>query len=186
MSLALASDVALPGFDIVGMAGAIGVGMVFVHAGASKLQHRDVLAGIVANYRLLPEAMVAPVARALPVAEIVIGLVLLAGGSRIAVLPAALLLWIFAAAMAINIRRGRTHIDCGCGRSHLRQTLSWWLVARNLALSAIVLPRLLPAPMLGWPELATAVAGGASLFLIVVLFNAIGTLSASPLAAKRS
>jgi hypothetical protein len=88
--------------------------------------------------------------------------------------------------MAINLRRGRSHIDCGCGRSELRQTLRWSLVARNLALAAVVLPRLLPTPAPGAFELATALAGGASLFLATLLFNAIGTLAASPLAAKRS
>ena len=46
-------------------------------------------------------------------------------------LVAMALLALFAAAMAINIRRGRDHIDCGCGQSFLRQTLSWMLVARN-------------------------------------------------------
>ena len=45
-----------------GLAGAIGTGIVFVEAGLAKLRNRDVLPGVVANYRLLPEALVAPVA----------------------------------------------------------------------------------------------------------------------------
>jgi uncharacterized membrane protein YphA (DoxX/SURF4 family) len=63
----------------VGLAGAFGW-LVFVHAGLSKLRHRDVLPGVIANYRLLPDALVAPVAAVLPWAELVLGLALLAGG----------------------------------------------------------------------------------------------------------
>ena len=50
-----------------GLTGAIGTGIVFVEAGLAKLRHRDLVAGVVANYRLLPEALVAPVAMLLPV-----------------------------------------------------------------------------------------------------------------------
>lgn len=174
------------GLCVFGLAGAFGVGLVFTHAGLAKLRHRELMAGIVGNYRILPESAVATVARALPVVELVLGLALLAGGQRAAVVPAALLLLTFAGAMAINIRRGRSHIDCGCGRSQLRQTLGWPLVWRNLALAAILSSRLLPAPAIGGLDLATAIVGGASLFLMTLLFNAIGTLTASPLSAKRS
>jgi len=185
MNAALTSGALAPGLGVIGLAGALGVGLVFAHAGFAKLQHRHLIPGIVANYRLLPEALVGVVASALPGAELAIGLALLAG-LRVAVVPAALLLIVFAGAMAINLHRGRSHIDCGCGRSELRQTLRWSLVLRNLALAAVVLPRLLPAATPGTVELATAIAGGASLFLATLLFNAIGTLAASPLAAKRS
>jgi len=185
MSAALTPGALAPGLGVIGLAGAFGVGLIFAHAGFAKLQHRHVMAGIVANYRLLPEALVGVVANALPVVELVIGLALLAG-LRVAVVPAGLLLIVFAGAMAINLHRGRSHIDCGCGRSELRQALRWSLVVRNLALAAVVLPRLLPAAAPDAFELATAIAGGASLFLATLLFNAIGTLVASPLSAKRS
>lgn len=182
----MATMTAMPGLGVIGLAGALGVGMILTHAGMSKLRHREAMTGIVANYQLLPAALVAPVARALPVVELTLGLALLAGGQRVAVLPAALLLLVFAAAVAINVRRGRIHIDCGCDRSQLRQTVSWPLVWRNLVLAVLVLPRLLPAPGTSGLDLATAIVGGVSLFLITLLFNAIGSLAASPLAANRS
>lgn len=185
MSAALASGIALPGLGVAGLAGALGLGLVLLHAGLSKLPHRELMPGIVANYRLLPDPLVVPVARALPFVEIALAVALLGGGQRLAVLPAALLMGIFAAAMAINILRGRNHIDCGCGRSQLRQPLSWLLVGRNLALAAIALPRLLPTAAPTGLEIATAVAGGTGLFLMTLLFNAIGALAASPLTAKR-
>lgn len=186
MSADATLDAVLPGVGVIGLAGAVCVGMIFAHAGLSKLQHRSVMPGIVANYRLLPEALVVPVATMLPFAELAIGVALLAGGLRVAVLPAIAFLLAFAAAMAINLRRGRSHIDCGCGRSQLRQTLNWSLVARNLALAVLVMLRLVPAPTPGALEIAAALAGGGALFLIVHLFNAIGALAMSPLSAKRS
>ncbi|WP_295525883.1 MauE/DoxX family redox-associated membrane protein [Novosphingobium sp. Chol11] len=169
------------GLAMFGQVAAVAVGLVFVQAAIAKLRHRDLFPGVLANYRLLPGSWIAPVAVVLPWAELVIGLALLAGGQPLAILPAALLLCAFAAAMAVNIARGRRQIDCGCGRSQLRQPLSWLLVARNLVLAAMLLPRLLPAPTSSALDLGLALAGGVGLFTITMLFNAIGALAASPI-----
>ncbi len=165
----------------IGLAGAIGVGLVFAQSALVKLLHRELVPGVVANYRLLPEWLVGPVATVLPLAELAIGLALLAGGQRLAVLPAMLLLLVFAGAMAINIKRGRSFIDCGCGRAQLRQPLSLALVLRNLVLALLIAPRLLPASPAEGADVAVALAGGVSLFLVYTLFNAIAALASSPL-----
>jgi uncharacterized membrane protein len=110
---------------------------VFGAAGATKLRALEVFAGVVANYRLLPEAAVRPVAYALPVVEVVAAVCLLVPAPRpLAAAVVVLLLLAFAAAMAVNLRRGRDHIDCGCFVSLLRQRIGWPLVARNLLLAA--------------------------------------------------
>ena len=185
---AVAADLAVSGLGVsglrvMGLAGAFGVGLVFVHAGLSKLHHRDVLPGVIANYRLLPDALVAPVAAVLPWGELALGLALLAGGPAFAVVPALALLGVFAVAMAVNVARGRRSIDCGCGRSQLRQTLGWPLVARNVVLMVLVALRLPAAlPSTGF-DLATAIVGGLSLFVLYLLFNAIAALAVSPVAA---
>ena len=60
-------------------------------------------------------------------------------------------------------RRGRAHIDCGCGQSFLRQTLSWTLVARNVRAGGAVvavagdrrpvtMSAALRAPARAWPS----------------------------------
>jgi uncharacterized membrane protein len=109
---------------------------VFGAAGATKLRALEVFAGVVANYRLLPEAAVRPVAHALPVVEVVAAVCLLVPASRpLAAAVVVLLLLAFAAAMAVNLRRGRDHIDCGCFVSLLRQRIGWPLVARNLVMA---------------------------------------------------
>lgn len=173
------------GMGVVGAAAGIGVGAMFLSAGLAKLRRRRSFPGVVANYRLLPSVLVAPVAAALPVAEIAIGSALIAG-VRSAAVPAGLLLLLFAAAMAVNIGRGRSHIDCGCGRSELRQPLSRTLVARNLLLAMLLLPLLVPTPPFGSALWLIALAAGVALYLLTVLANALSALAQGPLAMERN
>lgn len=175
----------LSGLAIAATAASVGTGLVFLSAGIAKLLHRELVPGVVANYRLLPDALVGPVAAVLPLAEVAIALALLGGFGLFAALPAIVLLLAFAGGMAINIRRGRSHIDCGCGRSQLRQPLSWSLVARNGVLAVLLLPALLPIPAATGADFVIGLASGMSLFVLVLLFNSIAALAASPLASAR-
>ena len=171
--------------SVTGLAASVGVGLILLGAGLGKLRHRALLPGVIANYRLLPAALVTPAAIILPLAEIAVGALLLGG---IRPLPALLgigLLVLFALAMAINLLRGRAHISCGCGRNELSQSLSWSLVARNLALAAALLPRLMEPAALSMLDIATAIGAGASLWLAYGLLNIIGATAASPASAFR-
>lgn len=170
---------------ICGGVGAVGNGLVFLMAGVAKLRNRRVFPGVVANYRLLPVALIGPVAAVLPVVEIGLGVALLAGLSLAAV-PAALLLLVFAGAMAVNIGRGRTHIDCGCGASELRQPLGRALVLRNVVLAALLVPSTVLLPPAGSAAWAVSLAGGATLYLLTLLVNALAALGAGPLAQERN
>lgn len=173
------------GLAITALAASVGVGIILLVGGLSKWRHRALLPGVIANYRLLPTALIGPAALVLPFAEMLIGGALVAGLAPVPVLFAMLLLGLFALAMVINITRGRTHIDCGCGRSQLRHPIGWVPVARNLGLIALIAPRLLPAPPLSMLDIVTAMAGGGALYLAYLLLNTIGTLIASPAAAYR-
>lgn len=116
-------------------------------------------------YQLLPGALTAVFARALPIAEAVVGIGLLVPATRNAALPAfAVLMAIYAAAMAINLLRGRSQIDCGCGAEvHL---LSWALVARNavLSLTALALCRTSVAREFDWLDGVTLIGGVLALY----------------------
>jgi hypothetical protein len=57
---------------------------------------------------------------------------------------AAALLSLFAGAMWINIRRGRTAIDCGCFGARSRAGIAPWMVWRNVLLALIALLLTLP------------------------------------------
>lgn len=149
------------------------IALVYLTAAAGKMRHWTVFQGVVANYRLLPEIMVAPVAYLLPPFEALLGAMLLLGQlSPWAEMTAALLLLLFAAAMGINLKRGRQHIDCGCFQSALKQTLNWILVVRNAVLALLLGIALLPnnAPA----DLRMTIDGllvGGVLFLILQSLN---------------
>ncbi len=148
------------------------VGLVFLTAAWGKSRHRLEFQGVVANYRLLPDALALPFALALPPIEAVVGALLPVGlFSPWTEGAAALLLALFAVAMAVNIRRGRTDIDCGCFQSALKQTLSWTLVARNAAMILLLGVAALPAaPPPAW-GLAEGILGGAVAFVLLQSLN---------------
>jgi hypothetical protein len=143
--------------------------LVFLRAAAAKWRSPAAFEGVVGNYDLLPRALVAPVAAVLPVAEALIAaalLVPLALRARPESAAAALLV-VFAIAMGVNLARGRTRIDCGCGDPRAGQTLRPSLVVRNLALAALlVVAGLAPVGQAspgGW--LIAAAAAGAAFML---------------------
>ncbi|MDF1585620.1 MauE/DoxX family redox-associated membrane protein [Marinimicrococcus flavescens] len=142
---------------------------IFGAAAVTKLAALEPFAGVVRNYRLLPEAAVRPVALGLPVLELLLAAGLLVPAtSRAAAGGVAVLLLAFAAAMAVNIRRGRVNIDCGCFMTVLRQRLSWGLVVRNLLLVLLALPLILaggPARGLLWIDMMTIAGAAGSLLL---------------------
>jgi hypothetical protein len=146
--------------------------LVFAAAVYGKLRHRAEFIGIVANYRLLPQGLVRTVAwlvigfEAAVVLSLAFDCILVWGAALAAALLAS-----FAAAMAINLARGRKAIDCGCFRSTLRQPLSVALVARNLFLGAVILPLVVTVSrnmeVLQWLD---GLAAGSVLFLLYQSF----------------
>ena len=149
--------------------------LIFLSAAVGKMRFWTVFEGVVANYRLLPRALIPAVAYALPPLEALIGACLLLGvASPWAPLAAAALLGVFAIAMTVNLLRGRSHIDCGCFQGTLKQTLRWPLVARNAVLMLLVgFGAAAPiAPANGWDVFNGSMAGSA-LFLILQTLNAL-------------
>lgn len=165
---------------VLGVAASVAVALLLAVAGFDKLRHRDLLPGVIANYRLLPEALVAPAALLLPAAELLVAAGLVLGVAPAAPLAAIALLLVFAAAMAINIGRGRRHIDCGCGHAGLRQQLGWGQVARNLVLATALLPALGAGRAdLGTADVAVGIAAGVAAYLLLLMFSALAALAAS-------
>jgi hypothetical protein len=155
----------------VTVAGSLAV--LFAASIAHKLAALEEWPGVVRAYRVLPTTLALPAAAVLLIAGALTAAALLWPGTRrIGACAAAVQLILFAAAMAINLRRGRSSIDCGCFGSRLRQGISAWMVARNLALALFALSLLLPARprALTVLDIATAVAVVATLsFLYPVL-----------------
>lgn len=115
------------------------IGALFIFAGATKVGHFNDLAGAIAVFRILPQAVVAPLAVLLPFFEIALGLYLCAGlFTRSAAIVAAVQLTIYAAAIASAVIR---HIpaNCGCFGPQDRAPADWPHVFIDLALAVICL-----------------------------------------------
>jgi hypothetical protein len=134
---------------LLGRAISIACALLLLLTAWHKIAARQRFRIALGEYRLLPAALLPPAAVLLPGLEATLGLAWLAGyrPDAVAWLTAALLA-AYAAAIAINLWRGRVHISCGCGfggNSEDDQPLSWWLVARNLALGSLAVLATLPA-----------------------------------------
>ena len=122
------------------IASAIAIAVLLASAATHKVRAPARFARQLADYQLLPQALVRPSARLVPVVELGIAFALLVPLSRSwAALAAAGLLALYAAAIGINLWRGRADIDCGCAGPDQAQPLRPVLLVRNSALVALAL-----------------------------------------------
>src|ERR1700722_16941018 len=92
-----------------------GLAVLFAASTAHKLAALAEWPGVVGNYRLLPDTLTASAAGALLIAGALTAAALLWPATRrLGAYAAAAQLIVFAVAIAINLRRGRRSIDCGC------------------------------------------------------------------------
>ncbi len=151
---------------------------VFVLAGLAKLPRRAEFEAAVRAYGLLPRRLVRPVGALLPPLELAGGLLLGLGiaTSVVASLLAAALT-VFAAAVALNLARGRT-IDCGCFGWIAERRITWLTVARNLLLIvAAAIAAIGGASGLALDQLAWHAAAGVSTSTAIA-WLVVGTLIA--------
>ena len=141
----------------------LGLGVVFVVAGALKLPDPAAAVRAVRAYRLLPEGLVSSVAFGMPIIEIAVGLLLIVGiFVRTAAIATAVLLIVYIAAISSAWARG-LQIDCGCfskgGAVAAGQTAYPAEIARDVGLLIVALA------LARWPRsrfaLETALAGPA-------------------------
>lgn len=163
---ALALDPALRG------AGSLALAAVLLAAALPKLRRPRDFARAVAGYELLPSACVRIAAAGLVAVEIALGAGLLLAAAGLEARPlaaqgSAALFALYAAAIALNLARGRGLADCGCSLGQTRP-LSRALVARNalLALAALVCALPPGARALHALDAATIAAGGLALYLL--------------------
>ena len=154
---------------------------LFAVAATHKLRDMAAFRGTFADYRLIPDA----VAWAVPAAEAAVALLLLAPGtSAIGKAGAVALLVAYAAAIGVNLARGRRHIDCGCAGPHARRPIGAGLVVRNALLAAVALGALAPvhARPLVWIDALTV--SGAVLALAALYVAADRLMAYGPALAR--
>ena len=109
----------------------VAIGVIFVVAGASKVGHAPEFAAQIAGFRLLPQAVIAPMALVLPFLEILLGGYLVVGlFTRMAAWVAVLLFAAFDGAIASAVVRGMT-VSCGCFGPNDKTVTTWAEVARD-------------------------------------------------------
>jgi uncharacterized membrane protein YphA (DoxX/SURF4 family) len=113
------------------------LGALFVWASTTKIPDMAGFAENVANYRMVPAALVPGVAAAVVGIELVAGLALIANvWSRAAALVLAGLLAVFTAGVTSVVVRG---IDVACGCFGGTAPATWWTVLRDVALLGLAI-----------------------------------------------
>jgi hypothetical protein len=163
--------------------GTLLLAVIFAISGAAKMRALDAFVGVVANYRLLPDFLLRPVGMLLPPLELVVALGLLVPATHAwAAGSAAILLVVFAVAMAVNLGRGRVAIDCGCAIGLMKERISWALVGRNAVLVAVAATLALTSSSgrsLAWLDWFTiAAATGCALLLYAATGRLFGVAPA--------
>jgi uncharacterized membrane protein YphA (DoxX/SURF4 family) len=107
------------------------LGAIFIIAGASKVGHADMFAAQIAGFRILPQAVIAPIAVGLPFLEILLGGYLILGlFTRASAWVAVVLLAAFDLAIASAVVRGMS-VSCGCFGPNDTTVTTWAEVARD-------------------------------------------------------
>jgi hypothetical protein len=111
-----------------------GLSLLLASAAVTKLRDLRSFEEIFAAYAVLPAQMNLPVARVLPFVELglAVGL-LMKSGRPYAGLAIIVLMLTYAAAIAVNLRRGRRDLACGCGGPAERRPIARWM--RNCMIS---------------------------------------------------
>jgi Methylamine utilisation protein MauE len=149
--------------------------LLFASAALHKLRDRAAFGRILRAYGVLP-APLAGLALLVPLLELTVGAALLTAGARTgAAASGAALLVTYAAAIAINLGRGRRDLACGCGGANDERPIAAWMVWRNLTLAA-----LLALTLLAWSPralgAADAITIGAGTSAAALLYMSVDTL----------
>jgi len=105
----------------------VALGAIFLYASYDKLLHPDIFAERIADYRVLPHPLVNLVAVWIPILEITLAILLLAGiWTRACALLASVLVSLFIGVISSAIIRGIPLYGCGCFiTSASSESVSW-------------------------------------------------------------
>jgi len=137
--------------------------LLFGASAAHKLRSVGEFSQTLARYQLLPAGFIRIAGPALGLMELAICLGLPWPALRpVGAAAGVVLLFMYSAAITINLARGRHDLDCGCGGFGRRTPIGPWMVVRNLSLACMLC-------LLKFPEAsrslesadAVTIAGGA-------------------------
>jgi len=162
--------------------------LLFLGAALHKWRDLASFAEVLRAYEMLPAGW-GRVAPLVPLLELLVGAGLLAAATRtLAAATGAVLLATYAAAIAVNLGRGRRDLSCGCGGPNDRRPIAAWMVWRNLALAALLVVIWLPwsaRPMSSADALTVGAGTAVAAFLYLSLDALLGR-AATPAAGPRA
>jgi Methylamine utilisation protein MauE len=130
-------------------------------------------------YGVVPHAL-ARLSPVVPLLELTVAAGLLVRGSRAgAAASGAALLMTYAAAIGINLARGRRDLACGCGGPNDRRPIAPWMVWRNLGLAVLLGVSALPwssRPLAGADSLTIGMGTAVIALLYMSLDMLLGRL----------
>jgi hypothetical protein len=153
-------------------------GSAALHKLAALQEFKTALRG----YEILPGHIVGAVSYVLPLCESLIAISLCLEALRArAIVAAAFMLLTYALAIAVNLKRKRRYIDCGCAGFGERRPIAPWMVVRNLACALLLIAfDVLPwsARALRWTDVVTV--GGGTLIIAFLYLTAQELLGRLP------
>src|SRR5262249_2316758 len=121
------------------------VALLFAGAAIHKFRDLRRFEEIFAAYGLMALPARLRLARAVPVLEVLVAVGLLLEVSRTGALAVGIVLLLsYAAAIAVNLSRGRRDLACGCGGPDDWRPIAPWMVWRNILIAAAAAASLLP------------------------------------------
>ncbi len=131
----MSAFLASPRGRIVVLALRLVVAAIFLVAALPKIAEPSTFATDIDNYRIVPDALIGPIAVGLPLLEALVGIALITGvHARGAAVVASAMLVAFAFGMIQAIGRG-IDLDCGCFGHVVETRVSWLTVTRNVVLT---------------------------------------------------
>ena len=121
----------------IGLLLAAAIALLFASASAHKLRDLKRFEEIFSAYGLLTGVARMGFSWSLPVLELAVAGGLLFDESRpYAAAVGIVLLLTYAAAIAVNLKRGRRDLACGCGGPDERRPIAPWMVWRNILIAS--------------------------------------------------
>lgn len=160
----------------ISMALSVSLAALFAASAAHKARDYSEFAGVVRDYRVAPDALAPLVSRIVIASEAMIAIGLLVPASRaVAAFFGAGLFLVYGVAIAVNLARGRTEIDCGCSFGGTSERLTPVLIVRNLILAGLALASAAPAGArdLLWFDYASILLVAAASAALYVAFESL-------------
>jgi Methylamine utilisation protein MauE len=116
-----------------------GTAILLTSASVQKWRVLPEFERVLTAYRIVPDRSLSALARLLPALEfaIAVGLAFRTTRPGSALAGAALLL-AYAGGIAINLRRNRLDLDCGCAGPNARRPIARWMVIRNVSIAVLL------------------------------------------------